>query len=165
MFLYFIIGILLLALFAYIAIRNMRKKPQANDSVLKQRAIFNANEQRTFTRLCQTLPDYIVLSHLSFDSLLTTKFSHTRSKYRNMLADFVVLNQDYEVHAVVMLDDYPGHKRDLFYKEEILKLAGYRVFHFYGVPNPQQILEALSIELKEIDQSSMDIKKLELCVS
>ena len=40
--------------------------------------------------------------------LLTTKYLHTRRKYQQMFANFVVLDKDYKVLAVMALDDING---------------------------------------------------------
>lgn len=42
----------------------------------------------TYTRLKEILPNHMVLAHVSYDALLTTKFSRTRSKYRNLSGNF-----------------------------------------------------------------------------
>ena len=43
--------------------------------------------------------------------LLTTKFSRTRNKYRNLVADFVIVDSAQQVLAVVALDDRFHWKR------------------------------------------------------
>lgn len=165
MIIYFLIGALFLALIVFLAVRNLRSGVKPHDSKLKQRAIFTANEQLTFSRLKQVLPKYTVLAHVSFDSLLTTKFNHTRSKYRNMIADFVVLGQQNEVIAIVVIEDYSAAKKhkDAIYQDQLLKLAGYRVCHFYGVPKLQQLKDEFKVfdDLDLIEQDIAPVKKYE----
>ena len=141
MVIYFLMGALLLALIVFLALKNLRSRVKPHDSALKQRAIFSANEQLIFTRLKKILPKHTILVHVSFDSLLTTKFHHTRSKYRNMRADFVVLGQQNDVVAIVAVEDYIATKKhkNTMYQDEILKLAGYRVLRFYSLPTFQQL--------------------------
>ncbi len=52
-------------------------------------------------RLQAVLPRHTVLAHVSFDALLTTKFAHTRRKYQGLVADFVVLDQQHQVLAMI----------------------------------------------------------------
>ena len=103
--LYIVIGSLLLCIMLISAWRSLEQTDRRQDSALKQRAIFNINEQLTFTRLKEVLPDCIILAHVSFDALLTTKLYRTRHKYRNMVADFVILDEYHQILAVVALDD------------------------------------------------------------
>lgn len=158
---YFLMGALLLALIVFLAFKNLRSRVKPHDSALKQRAIFSANEQLVFTRLKKTLPKHTILVHVSFDSLLTTKFHHTRSKYRNMMADFVILGQQNEVVAIIAVEDYAATKKhkNTMYQDEILKLAGYRVLHFYGLPTLQQLKDKFnfldSFEIYEQDIASL----------
>ncbi|MDY6456621.1 DUF2726 domain-containing protein [Acinetobacter faecalis] len=158
MVIYFLMGALLLALIVFLAVKNLRSGVKPHDSALKQRAIFNISEQLTFARLKQALPKYTVLAQVSFDSLLTTKFYHTRSKYRNMTADFVVLGQQNEVIAIIVLEDYHATKKhkDVVYQEKILKMAGYRVFHFDGVPN----IEYIKDEFRVLDDSELFVQDI-----
>lgn len=141
MIIYFLMGALLFALIVFLAFKNLRSSVKPHDSALKQRAIFSANEQLVFTRLKKILPKHTILGHVSFDSLLTTKFHHTRSKYRNMRADFVVLGPQNDVVAIVAVEDYIATKKhkNTMYQDEILKLAGYRVLRFYSLPTFQQL--------------------------
>ena len=75
---YILIGSLLLFFALIIAWRQLGNRAKRQDSILKQRAIFNFNEQLTYTRLKEILSEKIVLAHVSYDTLLTTKFYRTR---------------------------------------------------------------------------------------
>ena len=99
---YYLITILLLFLVVVMAVKSLSRRHQ-HDSALKRRAVLTSHEQMTLTRLQTVLPKFTVLAHVSFDALLTTKYAHTRRKYQNMSADFVVLDQNYQVVVVVVL--------------------------------------------------------------
>ena len=105
MMMYIFIGSLILLCVLFMAWRSLENSTRQQDSALKQRAIFNINQQITYTRLKEILPQSTILAHVSFDALLTTKYSRTRHKYRNMVADFVVLDQSHQVTAIIALDD------------------------------------------------------------
>lgn len=108
---YIVIGSVILLLSMILASKGLIPKTKQQDSALRQRAIFNVNEQLTYTRLKEILPHHTILAHVSYDALLTTKFSRTRSKYRNLVADFVVVDAMQQVVAVVALDDPLSLKR------------------------------------------------------
>ena len=136
MMMYIFIGSLILLCVLFMAWRSLENSTRQQDSALKQRAIFNINQQITYTRLKEILPQSTILAHVSFDALLTTKYSRTRHKYRNMVADFVVLDQSHQVTAIIALDDPMVLKRrqNAQYQDALLAMAGYRVIRYEDVP-------------------------------
>ena len=108
---YMVIGSVLLILVMILASKALIPGTKKQDSALRQRAIFSMHEQLTYTRLKEILPHHTVLAHVSYDALLTTKFSRTRSKYRNLVADFVIMDSAQQVLAVVALEDPLSLKR------------------------------------------------------
>ena len=132
MMMYIFIGSLILLCVLFMAWRGLENSTRQQDSALKQRAIFNINQQITYTRLKEILPQSTILAHVSFDALLTTKYSRTRHKYRNMVADFVVLDASHQVTAIIALDDPMVLKRrqNAQYQDALLAMAGYRVIRY-----------------------------------
>jgi len=131
---YYLITILLLFLAVVMAVKSLSRRHQ-HDSALKRRAVLTSHEQITLTRLQTVLPKFTVLAHVSFDALLTTKYAHTRRKYQNMAADFVVLDQYYQVVVVVVLGENGLRRAHQQYERRLLQLAGYRVLHYSEVPD------------------------------
>lgn len=144
-------SLVILAIVIVVAYKGLKNKQQ-NDSALRQRAVFNSSEQIAFTRLKEILPEANVLAHVSFDALLTTKYLHTRRKYQKLFADFVVLDKDCRVIAVVALDDSNLMKRssEATYQDALLEMAGYRVIRYVGVPEYQQLREDFLMEFSEM---------------
>lgn len=149
-----IASLVLLAIVSVVAYKGLKSKQQA-DSALRQRAVFNSTELITFTRLKEILPEANILAHVSFDALITTKYLHTRRKYQQMFADFVVLDKDCKVLAVVTLDDLNSSKRmpANTYPDALLESAGYRIVRYVGVPEYQQLREDFLIEYSEMNQN------------
>ena len=148
MMMYIFIGSLILLCVLFMAWRSLENSTRQQDSALKQRAIFNINQQITYTRLKEILPQSTILAHVSFDALLTTKYSRTRHKYRNMVADFVVLDQSHQVTAIIALDDPMVLKRrqNAQYQDALLAMAGYRVIRYEDVPEYYQLRQDFLIE-------------------
>ena len=148
MMMYIFIGSLILLCVLFMAWRGLENSTRQQDSALKQRAIFNINQQITYTRLKEILPQSTILAHVSFDALLTTKYSRTRHKYRNMVADFVVLDQSHQVTAIIALDDSMVLKRrqNAQYQDALLAMAGYRVIRYEDVPEYYQLRQDFLIE-------------------
>lgn len=135
-----IASVVMLGLIIALAYHRM-KSIKRQDSPLRQKALLSAGEQIVYGRLKETLPHAQVLAHVSFDAILTTKYLHTRRKYQKMVADFVILDSDYRVIAVVALDDANILKRSRVaaYQDAVLKTAGYRVLRYVGVPDLDQL--------------------------
>lgn len=166
---YIMIGSFLLFCVILMAWRQIENSDKRQDSVLKQRAIFNLNEQLTYTRLKEVLPNRTILAHVSYDALLTTKFYRTRNKYRNLVADFVILDQHHQIVAIVAVDDPLVLKRPqkAQYQDALLSMAGYRVIRYDDVPEYQQLRQDFlhEHELVEIAAKSNalnDLKKYHL---
>ena len=146
---YILIGVLILIFFLLMAVKGLENREKPQDSALKQRAIFNLNEQLTYTRLQEILPQHIILAHVSFDALLTTKFAHTRRKYQGLVADFVVLDQQHQVLAIIEIADqsYVNRLQQKHYQDSLLELAGYRVLRYSAIPTEQELREDLIPDL------------------
>ncbi|AOA59697.1 DUF2726 domain-containing protein [Acinetobacter larvae] len=141
---------LLIAYWMYQRGLNQSKK----DSPLRQKAILNANTQVTYMRLKQLLPEWHIMAQVPFDSLLTTKYLHTRRKYQELTADFVVLDQNYRTVAVVLLQDAHLMKRlkASHYREDILSMAGYRVLRYEGNAEVEQLQRDFMQDIKAVEQ-------------
>lgn len=161
---YIVIGSVLLLLVMILASKGLAPKSKQQDSALKQRAIFNVNEQLTYTRLKEILPHHTILVHVSYDALLTTKFSRTRSKYRSLVADFVIVDGAQQVLAIVALDDPLSLKRPQKsqFQDAILDMAGYKVIRYEEVPEYHQLREDFFGEtyvLSSLDKETYVSKK------
>ena len=140
-----IVGLLFITVFAVRSLHQNRRQ----DSPLKRRGILNISEQITLMRLQAVLPRHTVLAHVSFNALLTTKFAHTRRKYQGLVADFVVLDQQYQVLAIIEIADesYVNRLQQKHYQDSLLELAGYRVLRYSAIPTEQELREDLIPDL------------------
>ena len=140
-----IVGLLFITVFAVRSLHQNRRQ----DSPLKRRGILNISEQITLMRLKAVLPRHTVLAHVSFDALLTTKFAHTRRKYQGLVADFVVLDQQYQVLAIIEIADesYVNRLQQKHYQDSLLELAGYRVLRYSAIPTEQELRKDLIPDL------------------
>ena len=162
MMVYILVGSLLLFCVLCMAWKSLESSSKQQDSALKQRAIFNINEQLTYTRLKEILPQSTILAHVSFDALLTTKYSRTRHKYRNMVADFVVLDEHHQVTAIIALDDPMALRRpqNAQYQDALLAMAGYRVIRYEDVPEYYELRQDFLLEKSSYNQ--LDIQMADI---
>lgn len=145
---YYFLAIGILMLISLMAYKGL-KREQLHDSALKRRAVMSSHEQLFFSRLKQLFPEFTVLARVSFDALLTTKFLRTRHKYQSMIADFVVLDQNYQVFAIFAFADV-SHGRRIhpdYYQDRLLELAGYRVIRYDSVPELSELREQFACDL------------------
>lgn len=147
---YYFITIVGLLLIAALALRRLHQN-QRQDSPLKRRGILNISEQITLMRLQAVLPRHTILAHVSFDALLTTKFVHTRKKYQGLVADFVVLDQQHQVLAIIEIADesYVNRLHQKHYQDSLLELAGYRVLRYSSIPTEHELRVDLVPDLFE----------------
>ena len=155
---YMVIGSVLLILVMILASKALIPKTKQQDSALRQRAIFSMHEQLTYTRLKEILPHHTVLAHVSYDALLTTKFSRTRNKYRNLVADFVIVDSAQQVLAVVALEDPLSLKRPqkAQFKDAILEMAGVKdvLTKSQGSSNPHNTVKAAMNALEQLEDAA-----------
>ena len=143
-----------------IAIYTGIQRKQRQDSALKRRAVMNQSEKIFFSRLQESLPEYHILSRVSFDALLTTKFLRTRHKYQTMIADFVVLDENFKVLAILSC---PDHHRKIYhhhYQNNLLRSAGYHVIDYDELPSVDKLQKEFHLAIKQPVMADMtDILK------
>ncbi|MEG0652247.1 MAG: DUF2726 domain-containing protein [Acinetobacter sp.] len=147
---YYFITIVGLLLITVLILRHLHQN-RRQDSPLKRRGILNISEQITLMRLQAVLPRHTILAHVSFDALLTTKYMHTRRKYQGLVADFVVLDQQHQVLAIIEIADesYVNRLHQKHYQDSLLELAGYKVLRYSSIPTEQELREDLVLDVFE----------------
>ena len=147
---YYFITIVGLLLITALILRHLHQN-RRQDSPLKRRGILNISEQITLMRLQAVLPRHTILAHVSFDALLTTKYMHTRRKYQGLVADFVVLDQQHQVLAIIEIADesYVNRLHQKHYQDSLLELAGYKVLRYSSIPTEQALREDLVLDVFE----------------
>lgn len=67
--------------------------------------VITAFEKRMFIRLKEALPQQHILAQVAFSALITSDDYKIRQKFNRKVTDFVVLNTQFEVIAIIELDD------------------------------------------------------------
>jgi len=70
---------------------------------IKGKRILTMNEQPTFLRLREALPEHIVLAQVAFSAFMTAQGYATRNLFNRKIADFVVLDKQFNIVAIVEL--------------------------------------------------------------
>lgn len=116
-------------------------KNDKDHTPIKPRLILTLNEQPIFLKLRKAFPDYFVLTQVSLAALLVSSGQVTRNKFTRYRADFVILDKDFKLLAVIELDDtsHKGPEGKSSELDAMLKEAGYRVLRYSHVPDIEQI--------------------------
>lgn len=99
------------------------------------------NEQPMFIRLIAALPEYGVLAQVAFSSFMTAKGYTTRNLFNRKVADFVVIDRNFNVVAIVELDDssHKGREDNDANRDALINEAGFRVIRYKRTPDINQI--------------------------
>lgn len=105
------------------------------------RPVITTFESQMFLRLKQAFPHYHILAQVAFSSLITSEHYNIRSKFNRKVTDFVILDQEMRVIAVVELDDpsHIGKELEDQKRDRMLKEAGYRVQRYTQIPSIKQL--------------------------
>lgn len=137
-----IIAVVVIAVLAFLGAVNKGKSTKGkNQTPIKAKRVLTMNEQPTFNRLREALPENIVLAQVSFGALLSTTGQATRNKFNRKIADFVVLDKSYNVVAIVELDDssHKGREKQDAERDAMLIEAGYRVIRYSRTPDLDKV--------------------------
>lgn len=105
------------------------------------RPVITAFESQMFLRLKQAFPHYHVLAQVAFSALITSEHYNIRNKFNRKVTDFVILDQEMRVIAVIELDDpsHIGKEVEDQKRDRMLKEAGYRVQRYTQIPSIKQL--------------------------
>lgn len=141
--LWIVVAVVVIAVIAFLgAVANKGKPVKGkNETPIKAKRVITMNEQPTFNRLREALPDNIVLAQVSFGALLSTSGQGTRNRFNRKIADFVVLDKSFNVVAIVELDDssHKGREKQDADRDAMLKEAGYRIIRYPRTPDLDKV--------------------------
>ncbi|QHH94620.1 DUF2726 domain-containing protein [Acinetobacter gyllenbergii] len=105
------------------------------------RPVITAFESRMFSRLQQAFPQHHVLAQVAFSALITSDHYKIRSKFNRKVTDFVVLDQEMNVLAIIELDDpsHVGKELEDKKRDQMLQEAGYLVQRYTQIPSVKQL--------------------------
>lgn len=121
--------------------RSEWKKNDKDHTPIKTRPILTVNELPIFIKLRKALPDHIILTQVALSALLTSTGQVTRNRFNRYRADFVVLDKDGHVVAIIELND-PSHQLQIGKADErraMLTEANYQVIQYTHTPDIEQI--------------------------
>jgi very-short-patch-repair endonuclease len=135
--LFFIIGCLASSVLLLMLFQHLFWKRQQ----FYRKPLITAFEQKMFVRLNEALPEHHILAQVAFSALITSD----NFKIRQQVTDFVVLNRDMKVIAIVELDDpsHIGKEDEDRLRDAMLTEAGYTVFRYTSIPSTRELRKDL----------------------
>jgi len=136
----------------------------------KAKKILTQPEQVLYFRLCQALPEYIVIAQVQMSSFLVPAISGKQwlsalNKIRMKSVDFLVCRKDFSILAAVELQDgshkKPDRQRSDMFKRAALESAGLDLieYHVKSIPSVDEIratpvFQQLNVDSGEVVESS-----------
>jgi len=128
---------------------------------IKSKRILTMNEQPTFFRLREALPEHIILAQVSFSAFMTAQGYATRNLFNRKVADFVVLDKQFNIVAIVELDDssHKGKEDKDADRDRLIIEAGHRIIRYQRTPDMDQVKKDFgitSIETTTIESETLE---------
>ena len=133
------------------ALTNTQKGNRGTRNPIKSKRVLTMNEQPTFLRLKEALPEHHVLAQVSFNAFMTAKGYATRNLFNRKVADFVVLDNKFNVVAIVELDDssHKGKEGKDAERDALIAEAGYKVIRYQRTPEIEKVKLDFGIQRDE----------------
>ena len=135
--------------------RNQDVQPRAGTAAgeIVKKSLLTPTEQIFFRLLVSTLPEFYIFPQVAFSALLTHRGKEgyrLRNSFNRLIADFVIVNQNSQVVAIIELDDKTHDKETAREKDQIrddmLEMAGYRILRYRceNFPDRRKLQEDLT---------------------
>ncbi|CAM2847206.1 DUF2726 domain-containing protein [Acinetobacter celticus] len=98
-------------------------------------------ESKMYTRLISAFPQHHVLAQVAFSALITSQNYKIRNQFNRKVTDFVLLDKNCNVVAIIELDDpsHLGKEQEDATRDAMLEEAGYRVLRYTSIPSVQTL--------------------------
>ncbi|WP_212511762.1 DUF2726 domain-containing protein [Acinetobacter seifertii] len=149
----FLIAIMVLAILSVLK-KGESKNRNAKRNPIKGKRIITMNEQPTFMKLKEALPEHIILAQVAFSAFMTAQGYTTRNLFNRKVADFVVLDKAFNIVAIVELDDSSHKGKEKFDAERdaLIHEAGFKVIRYKRTPELVQIHRDFNITSNSLAQ-------------
>ncbi|MEI2557052.1 DUF2726 domain-containing protein [Acinetobacter pittii] len=153
----FLIAIMILAILSVLK-KGESKNRNAKRNPIKGKRIITMNEQPTFMKLKEALPEHIILAQVAFSAFMTAQGYATRNLFNRKVADFVVLDKAFNIVAIVELDDssHKGKENLDAERDALIQEAGFKVIRYKRTPELAQIHSDFNIASSSLAQVSIE---------
>lgn len=98
-------------------------------------------ETRMFSRLKEAFPHHHLLAQVAFSALITHDQMKMRNQFNRKVTDFVLMDREFNVVAIIELDDpsHIGKEKEDAERDAMLIAAGYTVVRYTDIPSIRQL--------------------------
>lgn len=138
-----------------------KKKPLLVAKQYKAKALLTKNEQEFTTRLIEALPGHHVFTQVSMGALLQpevgyrdnkSEFYRVRGTFAQKIVDYVICDKEYNVKAIVELDDKTHNEGNDAKRDSMLAEAGYKIIRWHSKNKPS--IEQIQAQFHEATQDA-----------
>lgn len=110
-------------------------------------------EQKMFLRLNEAFPQHHILAQVAFSALITSQQYKLRAKFNRKVTDFVILDMQMQVIAIIELDDpsHIGKEKEDASRDKMLTQAGYKVSRYTEIPSIRTLKRYYSLKIKALN--------------
>jgi hypothetical protein len=118
----------------------------SREAPITAKPMVTLNEQPSFLKLVEAFPNCFICPQVAFSAMLTSSDLATRNRFNRSRADFVVMDRNFKVLAVVELDDssHKGREKQDRQRDSYLNQAGYRVVRYKTTPSIEKLQADIS---------------------
>lgn len=110
---------------------------QKNRTAIRPSYIMSMRERKMFHEIEESVPEYYIFVQVCLGAILWTKGQGTRNKFSQKMADFVITDKEFNIKAVIELDDksHIGKEKQDEERDAMVKEAGYKVLRYRYIPD------------------------------
>lgn len=108
---------------------------------IRRSYLLSIHEKTMFYELEQAVPELRIFVQVSFSAILWAKDQATRNMYNRKVLDYVITDPDFNIIAVIELDDksHDDKQEEDKKRDDILRKAGYKVLRYRNMPPIPQL--------------------------
>lgn len=115
----------------------------STDTPIKSSYLLSNHEKTMFGEIRQSVPECQIFVQVALSAILWTKSQSTRNKFNRLIADFVITDSDFNILAIIELDDKshdnPETQAKDAKRDAMLREADYKVLRYRYMPDKQKL--------------------------
>lgn len=114
---------------------------QTSHSPIKSSYLLSNHEKTMFGEIRQAVPECQIFVQVALSAILWTKSQATRNRFNRLIADYVITDNNFNILAVIELDDksHDNRQEKDAERDEMLREAGYKVLRYRYMPSKEQL--------------------------
>lgn len=117
------------------------RNKKSQHTPIKSSYLLSEHEKTMFGEIRQAVPECQIFVQVAFGAILWTKSQATRNRFNRLIADFVITDNNFNILAVIELDDksHDNKKEKDAQRDAMLREAGYKVLRYRYMPSKEQL--------------------------